>query len=109
MLQKDPSYPGVHFHQVSRGKDTLYSVYVGIHYRALAWEQNGELYWFWIGPHTVYDAILAGQLDKRGSSRVGAIRPQSSAARQSQRVAGTTIPHRAQTIQLLVSRPPKQL
>jgi hypothetical protein len=34
---------------------------IGIHYRALARERNGELYWFWIGHHTVYDAILAGR------------------------------------------------
>lgn len=60
-FQEDPSYPCLHFHQVSRSKDTLYSAYIGIHYRALAREKDGELYWFWIGHHTVYDAILAGR------------------------------------------------
>jgi hypothetical protein len=61
VLQRDPTHPGLRFHQVSRGKDTLYSVSIGIHYRALAREKDGELYWFWIGHHTVYDAILTGR------------------------------------------------
>lgn len=56
----DPNYPGLHFHPVTRGKDALYSVYIGIHYRALATLEDGDLYWFWIGHHTVYDKILAG-------------------------------------------------
>lgn len=57
----DPSYPGLRFHPVVRGNDTLYSVSVGIHYRALSTLEHGELYWFWIGHHAVYDKILAGQ------------------------------------------------
>ena len=61
VFQRDPNYPGLHFHSVRQGKDTLYSVYIGIHYRALARERDGELYWFWIGHHTVYDTILAGR------------------------------------------------
>ncbi|MBF6589999.1 MAG: hypothetical protein IVW57_05635 [Ktedonobacterales bacterium] len=61
LFQSDPNYPGLHFHPVTQGKETLYSVYIGIHYRALARERNGDLYWFWIGYHTVYDAILAGR------------------------------------------------
>jgi len=65
LFLRDPNFPGLHFHPVKRGKDTLYSVYVGIHYRA--WPRSntvncigyGELYWFRIGYHTVYDRILA--------------------------------------------------
>jgi hypothetical protein len=61
LFQSDPNHPGLHFHPVTSGKETLYSIYIGIHYRALARERNGELYWFWIGHHSVYDAILAGR------------------------------------------------
>ena len=57
----DPNYPGLHLHQITRGKETLYSVYVGIHYRALATREDGDLYWFWIGHHSVYDKIVAGR------------------------------------------------
>ncbi|MGH2514256.1 MAG: hypothetical protein ACRDHP_01235 [Ktedonobacterales bacterium] len=39
----------------------MHSVSIGIHYRALAQEKNGALEWFWIGHHTVYDALLAGR------------------------------------------------
>lgn len=61
MFQRDPHYPGLHFQQIQRGGDTLYSVRICIHYRALATMENGVLYWFWIGHHSVYDRILGGR------------------------------------------------
>jgi hypothetical protein len=61
VFQRDPNYPGLNSHSVTRGNEKLYSVYTGIHYRALARERGGELYWFWIGHHAIYDAILAGR------------------------------------------------
>ena len=59
--QRDPHYPGLRFHQVTRGRDVLYSVSVGLHYRALATLESGILVWFWIGHHSVYDKILSGR------------------------------------------------
>jgi hypothetical protein len=32
---------------------------VGLHYRALAVEHEGDLVWFWIGNHAEYDKLLA--------------------------------------------------
>lgn len=34
VFQRDPNYPGLNFHSVTRGNEKLYSVYIGIHYRA---------------------------------------------------------------------------
>jgi hypothetical protein len=31
---------------------------VGLHYRALATESDGDLVWFWIGPHGEYDTLV---------------------------------------------------
>lgn len=36
----------------------LHSVRIGVAYRALAYEQDGTLYWFWIGPHAEYDHLI---------------------------------------------------
>jgi hypothetical protein len=44
LFQQDPNHPGLYSHPVTSGKETLYSISIGIHYRALARERNGELY-----------------------------------------------------------------
>ncbi len=61
LFQRDPNYPGLHFQQITRGNDVLYSVRIGLHYRALATMENGELVWFWIGHHSIYDKIVVGR------------------------------------------------
>jgi hypothetical protein len=35
----------------------LWSARVGLHYRALATEADGDLVWFWIGSHAEYDRL----------------------------------------------------
>lgn len=55
LLQADPAHPSLHFKRV---KDDVFSVKVGRHYRALAFEQEKGYDWFWIGPHTEYDHLL---------------------------------------------------
>jgi hypothetical protein len=49
-------HPSLHFKQVGR----LWSVRVGLHYRALAAESDSEMVWFWIGTHAQYDRLLGG-------------------------------------------------
>jgi hypothetical protein len=36
----------------------FWSVRIGLHYRALAVEDDGDLPWFWIGSHAEYDQLL---------------------------------------------------
>jgi hypothetical protein len=44
-LRQDPRHPSLHLKKVGR----LWSVRVGLHYRALAVEDGSDLVWFWIG------------------------------------------------------------
>jgi len=55
LLKIDPQYPSLHFKKVGE----FWSVRVGLHYRALAVEQDADLVWFWIGSHAEYDKFLA--------------------------------------------------
>lgn len=63
VFKVNPTHPGLRFHKVTvkRSGRTLWSVSIGIHYRALAQEKDGVLEWFWIGHHTVYDKLLEGR------------------------------------------------
>jgi hypothetical protein len=54
LLKENPQHPSLHFKKVGR----FWSVRVGLRYRALAVEADGNLIWFWIGSHTDYDALV---------------------------------------------------
>lgn len=54
LLKQDSRYPSLHFKKVGQ----FWSVRIGIHYRALAVEENDDIAWFWIGTHAEYDQLL---------------------------------------------------
>ena len=54
LLRSDSRHPSLHFKRVGR----LWSVRVGIEYRALAVDSDDGLVWFWIGSHAEYDRII---------------------------------------------------
>ena len=54
LLKSDPRHPSLQFKKVGR----FWSVRVGLRYRALAVETDGDLVWYWIGPHADYDATI---------------------------------------------------
>lgn len=54
LLKRDPRHPSLHFKKVGR----FWSVRVGLHYRALAVQQETDLIWFWIGSHAEYDRLI---------------------------------------------------
>jgi hypothetical protein len=56
LLRNDPRHPSLHLKKVG----ALWSVRVGLHYRALAVEDGSDLVWVWIGPHAEYDQLLQG-------------------------------------------------
>jgi len=58
LFKQNPSHPSLHFKPIKRRGQVLYSARIGIHYRALAYENKGTLFWFWIGHHTDYDKII---------------------------------------------------
>lgn len=57
LLKRDPHHPSLHLKKIGR----FWSVRVGLRYRALAVEQDGDLVWFWIGSHSDYDALIGSR------------------------------------------------
>jgi hypothetical protein len=55
LLKADLRHPSLHLKEV---KPTMWSVRVGIGYRALALVKEDIFYWFWIGPHAEYNRII---------------------------------------------------
>jgi hypothetical protein len=54
LLLNDPAHPSLHLKQVGR----LWSVRVGLKYRALGVESADSILWFWIGAHSEYDRLV---------------------------------------------------
>jgi hypothetical protein len=54
LLKSDPTHRSLQFKKAG----SLWSVRVGLHYRALATELGEDLIWFWIGSHAEYDTLL---------------------------------------------------
>ena len=53
----DPNHPSLDFKRVSQRR-LVYSARVSIEYRALGVLYEGDIVWFWIGPHHEYDRLL---------------------------------------------------
>ena len=51
LLKQDPRHPSLHFKQIGE----YWSVRVGLRYRALAVEDEGDYVWGWIGSHGEYE------------------------------------------------------
>ncbi len=54
LLKSDPRHPSLHFKKVGR----MWSVRIGIHYRAAAVEDRQDIVWFGIGDHSEYDRLI---------------------------------------------------
>ena len=57
--QKDPYHPSLDFKQV-HPKRPIYSVRIGIHWRAIGVKDDDTITWFWIGSHSDYDKLIDG-------------------------------------------------
>jgi hypothetical protein len=64
LLRQDQSHPSLRFKRIGK----YWSVRVGIRYRALAVEMDGNLVWFWIGSHATTMCSL-DELSSGGYSR----------------------------------------
>jgi hypothetical protein len=53
----NPHHPGLHFERI-HGREDLYSVRVGLGWRALGLVEGDSIYWYWIGSHAEYDKPL---------------------------------------------------
>jgi hypothetical protein len=53
LLEADPSHPSLQLKKLGR----VWSVRVGLHYRAIGTEVEGGFLWIWIGTHAEYDKL----------------------------------------------------
>jgi mRNA-degrading endonuclease RelE of RelBE toxin-antitoxin system len=58
--KEDNNYPSLHYKQVHKSRP-IYSVRIGLSYRALGVIEGDTIIWFWIGSHEDYNHLL-GQL-----------------------------------------------
>jgi hypothetical protein len=58
IFRRDPYHPSLQFKQIHIAK-LVYSVRVGLHYRALGVRRGELIVWFWIGTHAEYDKVIA--------------------------------------------------
>ena len=56
--KSDPNHPSLHFKQI-HSQQSIYSVRVGLSYRALGVRQEDTIIWFWIGSHEDYNNLIA--------------------------------------------------
>ena len=54
LLKNDPHHPSLKLKKI----DEFWSARIGIQYRALGIEEDGDILWFWIGHHRIYDELL---------------------------------------------------
>jgi hypothetical protein len=57
LFQSNPAHPGLQFKKLE-GEDNLYSVRIGLEYRALAVMKKDRIVWYWIGSHAEYDRLV---------------------------------------------------
>jgi hypothetical protein len=57
LWRSDPNHPGLKFKRVSTNQP-IYSVRIGLGYRALGLWQDDQISWFWIGSHADFDGLI---------------------------------------------------
>jgi len=57
LWRNDPKHPSLQFKKI-HGHDELFSVRIGIGWRALGLVEDDTIFWFWIGSHAEYDSVL---------------------------------------------------
>ena len=57
LWKRDSAHPSLDFKQVSR-RSPIFSVRVGIGWRAVGVKREDTMIWFWIGSHAEYDKLL---------------------------------------------------
>jgi hypothetical protein len=57
LWKRNPHHPSLQFKRVFE-HEPIYSVRIGLHWRALALVENDATTWWWIGSHAEYDALL---------------------------------------------------
>ena len=56
--RRTPYHPSLQFKRI-HARDPIYAVRIGIHWRAVAVMRDEAAVWFWIGPHSEYEALVS--------------------------------------------------
>jgi len=56
LFRENPNHPSLQFKKVD--EPDIYSVRVGLGYRALGMMEGSDMVWFWIGSHSEYDKLI---------------------------------------------------
>lgn len=57
LFRANPSHPSLRFKKVDN-QENVYSVRIGLGYRALGVLSASSVTWFWIGSHDEYDRLI---------------------------------------------------
>lgn len=57
LWQENPQHPSLNFKQI-HSREPIYSVRIGIGYRALGTVDENTMIWFWIGSHEDYNKMI---------------------------------------------------
>lgn len=57
LFKENPYYPSLHFECIDR-QASIYSVRIGLHYRAVGIREGNTMIWFFIGSHEDYNHLL---------------------------------------------------
>jgi len=57
LFKTNPHHPGLHFECIDR-QESIYSVRIGLHYRAVGTWEGDTIFWFFIGSHEDYNHLL---------------------------------------------------
>ncbi|MDP9310814.1 MAG: hypothetical protein M3R24_07955 [Chloroflexota bacterium] len=57
LWKQNPYHPSLHFKRV-HAHEPLYSVRIGLGWRALGLFEDDVITWFWIGSHAEYDRLI---------------------------------------------------
>ena len=57
LWKQNPSHPSLEFKRV-HPREPIYSIRVGIGWRALGVKEDDAIIWFWIGSHSDYDKLI---------------------------------------------------
>lgn len=78
LLESDPTHGSLQFKKIG----PLWSVRVGLHYRALATEVANDIVWFWIGSHAGYDILVGRKPSTRSPKKTGRTRKKTRPTRR---------------------------
>ena len=57
MWRENPQHPSLHYKQI-HSSEPIYSVRIGLAYRALGRLEHETMIWFWIGSHEEFNSMI---------------------------------------------------